>query len=146
MFGGNKLDLAIISDIHSGDKSKLQNLKNSSIIPSERVLTVDEYVEKREADIEDIMGKLYFEIVNRCYGLTGSKALREIDGSRRVVEEVATQIESYNRTESRFIDFDHLTPAIYLLEHSAEFRSHPEYKSTLHRFSLIFQKLNKFLP
>lgn len=75
LFGGNKLDVAVLTDFHQGDKAKVRDLK-TRLVRDGRVFTADAYAGQTEADIEDIIGRAnYVELVNKCYGLEVSRRL-----------------------------------------------------------------------
>ncbi len=105
------------------------------------------YVDRDEADIEDLLGRsLYITLVNVCYSLPEKKILpqeKPADAPIRVLKEV----ERYFATlPPRFEEFDHYTPASFLVEHASELRDNlPDMDQALDRFEELFEGLNKLL-
>lgn len=150
LFGGNRLDLSVVSDFHHGDKNRLRALRDSKIIPSERVLTADAYAGQEEADIEDILGRdFYFALVNHAYALPPAEALR-IDGEAkyvtRVVEDVESHFQRLASDAGPVTEFDHFLPSSWLVENSGQARSFKGYDAALQRFEVLFRDLNAMLP
>ncbi len=76
LFGGNKLHVAVLTDFHSGDKKKVNSLRDLTILRAGHVFSADQYAGAAEADIEDILGRdFYAGLVNAAYGLTGTSTL-----------------------------------------------------------------------
>ena len=68
LFGGTKLHIAVFTDYHMGQKSKIRTLKESELLRAGHVFSAEMYVDQAEADIEDILGRqLYIALVNKCY-------------------------------------------------------------------------------
>lgn len=149
LFGGNKLNLAVVSDYHQGDKTRLKNLRESKIIPSERVITVEKYVNQPEADIEDMLGReFYISLVGECYGikeqlLSSKMALN--GSSMRVTEQIKSCFEELKVSQSDLPPYDHYRPAAFLLEHADLARKLPGYDDALTRFNYLNKDLNDFL-
>lgn len=148
-FAGNELDIAVFTDFHSGDKGKVNNLRELELLGDGRVFSANNFVEGHdEADIEDMIGRdLYVELINRCYALEDAKKLplqKSNDAYIRVVEEVEEHFRTVV-TEGDFFD-DHLRPAIYLMEHENEFQDANGLCTALNRFEQFFKKVNALLP
>ena len=145
LFGGNKLHIAVLSDFHTGDKAKLRDLRYSELLQENHVFFATDFAEQEEADIEDMIGmKLYSELVNRCYGLKGSKQLSASrTDTQRVIEHAKAHFRS---TATEGPEFDHLSPAVYLLEHETDFRSAQGHEEAITRFEKFFQAVNQLLP
>ena len=74
LFAGNHLNVSILTDFHQGDKSKVRDLERHEMLASNRVFTVTQFINKSEADTEDLIGwALYRKVINRCYGLKKGK-------------------------------------------------------------------------
>src|SRR5207244_1911928 len=77
LFGGNRLHVAVLTDLAQGQKRKIRDLRESKLLRDGHVLTADTYAGKAEADIEDLLGDVaYTDLVNQCYGLTGKNKLK----------------------------------------------------------------------
>lgn len=147
LFGGNKLHIAALTDFAHGEKSKVQRLRDNALLKAGHVFTVDSYTGQPEADVEDMLGRsLYAALVNKCYKLPKTRAVPSVmprDGSVRVVKDVERHFATLPATVP---EFDHYTPATYLIEHSAELVSElPEVDAALDRFETLFIDLNVLL-
>ena len=143
LFGGHHLKVAILTDLHQGDKRQVQALQEHQLLAANRVFTAPQFTDKTEADTEDLIGwNLYRKIVNLCFDLKKTKRLpqKQPNGtSQRVTETVQ---EHFRTVATEGAEFDHLSPAIYLLEHESRFRDDPNIGPTLDRFEELFQAIN----
>jgi hypothetical protein len=149
LFGGNNLNIAVLTDYASGQRKKVEDLKkNAQIRDSSRVLLATDFVTLPEADIEDLFPRpLYLRLVDSVYQIPSSKSLEKNlsdSGEKRVVKDVEAY---FNVNHDIGPEFDHYVPAHWLL-------THPEWIKTnevaladgLNRFESIFKKLASFLP
>ena len=147
LFSANALHVAVLTDLHTGDKRKVEQLRNSGLLEAGHVFTADQFIEQTEADIEDLLGRgIYTALVNRCYKLKGPKRLpnsRPDDAPTLVLEEVKRHFQI---VATEVLEFDHLSPAIYLLEHESEFANFPGLEDVLGRFEKLFHMVNSLLP
>ena len=146
LFAGQHLDVAVFTDFHQGDKATVRTLRGSELLDANRVFTADQFAGQGEADTEDMIGwELYARVVNRCYGLGSGEALPSTQPhvpSGTVLEAV----ESHFRTVATSgPEFDHLTPANFLLEHRDEFSNGPGVEFALEHFESLFETLNDLL-
>ncbi len=75
LFGGNKLDVAILVDFSEGQKKKVRSLKESILLKKGHVFSAEMYTDQDEADIEDLLGRsFYVTLVNKCYSLGDSNS------------------------------------------------------------------------
>lgn len=149
LFGGNKLNLAVVSDFHHGDKSKLRALRESQIIPSERVLTAEVYANQSEADVEDLLGKeFYCALIDRTYTLTGPDSVsspKVWSADERIVKAVENHLSKDEGQPTASVVFDHFRPAEWLVENAAEARKFTGYVAALTRFERLFHDLNSMI-
>ena len=76
LFGGNKLHVAVLTDISKKQKPKIERLRESRLLKEGHVFTVANFCEKSEADIEDLLSpNLFIDIVNQAYHLADGHAL-----------------------------------------------------------------------
>lgn len=143
LFSGNNLNVAVLTDYHSGDKTKIEKLKSLKILEESRIITSDMYLDKKESDIEDLLGKDFFTgLVNKTYSLTGKRVIKITDeefNNTRINELINLKLPS------DIENCEHLTPALYLLEHSSEFET--EFRAqgdAIEIFEKIFKTLNSF--
>lgn len=144
LFGGNEINIAVITDFRSGLKGKIKSL--TELYRLIGVFTVNSYLGQAEADIEDLLGReFYFALVNRCYNLSDEYTLnpKKEPKNLRVVKEVE---EHFRTLPPDFPEFDHYTPAAYLVENGKDLRNElPGLNCALDRFEQLFKDLNKLL-
>ncbi len=147
LFAGNDLHVAVFTDFHKGDKRKVDELRNSGLLQAGHVFSADEFVDQNEADIEDMLGRVfYIDLVNQCYNLTNGKRLPDSppqDAFGLVLEEVKQHFRVVATDGS---EFDHLSPAVYLIEHESEFINQETITLILSRFEKLFKSINGLLP
>jgi len=147
LFSTQPLNIAVFSDFHFGDKNEIERLRKGDLLKKGQVLTAEAYAGKSEADVEDMIGRpMYVRLVNKAYGLTGAQALRESPNDQstgRVLEEVE---QHFRLLPPGAPEFDHFTPAAFLMEHGAQFKGTPELEQALARFDRLFADFNAMLP
>lgn len=119
LFSGNAIKIAVLSDQALGDNKKVGAMKKSDILEAGHFYTMADFLERAEADIEDIFDpELFATIVNKCYGLVDAnkltvKKLKDADAS---TERLLKQVEATFRLMPESIPmFDHFTPAAWLI-------------------------------
>lgn len=147
LFRANKLNVAILTDFHKGDKNKVRNLKESELLRKGHVFSAEMYTGEDESDIEDIIGRhTYIALVNQCYGLHNGEALpdgKPYTASKLVVSEVE---EHFRSLPTGAPIFDHYRPASFLAENSTKLKKNfPELDGALCRFEKLFKDLNLLL-
>lgn len=147
LFGAHHLHVAVFTDYTQGDKAEVRSLRERGILRDGHVLTADMYVEgQAEADIEDLLGwSFYVDLVNRTYDLQGQNKLPEIrppDGDARVLKAVE---DHFKLLPPEVEEFDHLRPAMYLMENKSDFSVAPGIEDALTCFEASFTSLNGFL-
>lgn len=138
----------MLTDFHEGDKKKVRTLRESNLMKEGHVFSAESYAGQDEADLEDVIGRsTYVALINKCYGLKRPRAFlakKPADASTRVAKEVE---DAFAVMPPEIPNFDHYTPALYLMEHSAELRdSLPGFDAALDRFEVLFRDLNALLP
>jgi predicted ATP-dependent endonuclease of OLD family len=147
LFGAQGLQVAVLADWSEGDKATVRSLRERSLLRDGRILTADMLLDgRKEADVEDLLGRrFYIELVNRAYSLgTGNKlkTTKAKDAPERVVKEV----ESHFKTlPSSVPEFDHYTPAEYLVLNRGNLTGVPGLDAALDVFEALFVQLNAFL-
>lgn len=146
LFGGKGIHVAALTDLGHGDRNKVQRLRESELLRAGHVLTVDTYADQPEADIEDVLGRTFFvDLVRRTYGLDKKHQLpksRQEKSPVRVVKEVESHFAALPTTVD---NFNHFTPAAYLVEHSGELADLPDVDAALDRFEALFSDLNALI-
>ncbi len=150
LFGGNKLDVAVLADQTKKDLKKIEELRRSEILKSGRVWTISDFTGKAELDIEDLFApELFVSIVNAAYQLPTSRALtpaslEAADPSVRLVQKTEA---AFRVLPDTFPTYDHFTPAAWLTRNLTvlDGDSGP-IGSTLNRAEKLFSALNAALP
>ena len=150
LFGGNKLDVAVLADQTKKDLKKIEELRRSEILKSGRVWTISDFTGKAESDIEDLFApELFVSIVNAAYQLPTSRALtpaslEAADPSVRLVQKTEA---AFRVLPDTFPTYDHFTPAAWLTRNLTvlDGDSGP-IGSTLNRAEKLFSALNAALP
>ena len=105
------------------------------MLAANRVFTATQFTGKSAADTEDLVGwDLYRKVVNRCYGLKKDKKLpkKQPDGPNATVAETVRIHFQTVATDGR--EFDHLSPAMFLLENAGRLQNHPGTETALENF------------
>lgn len=146
LFAGNRLNVAVITDFHEGEKGHVRSLRESDILKSGHVLSVESYASQEEADVEDLLGRdLYLDVVADVYELKAKQRppkKKPADASERVVKEVE---EHFKTLPPEIREFDHFAPAVALVERAEQFRQSAGYHAALDRFEALFREVNKLL-
>lgn len=151
LFSGKQLHVASLSDYSAGDKKKLENLRNSRLLHSDRVMTFADILGLLEADVEDIFDReIYVEIVNGTLGLKGKAALSvaKLDASASNETRLLKQMENACKLlPVGTPEFDHYSPADWLARHpqTLDGDSSPV-QGTLDRAEKVFKFVNGKLP
>ena len=150
LFAGNKLHIAVLTDIAQGQKGKVESLRRNRLLGSGHVLTAAEFCNQQEADVEDILGEPpYLDLVNHAFGLGGNSALSSaaLAATGEKSQRVLRRVEAAMRVLASAPEFDHYIPAWWLIQHP-DFLSpqSSELKAALDRFEALFKRLNGLLP
>lgn len=150
LFGGNNLNIAVLCDYGSGDKAKVERLRQSQILKTGRVLTATDFTGKNESDVEDFFdASFYCNLVSKAIGLeeshilTSEKAKAAGNGTPRLVK----QVEAFCKTlPADLPEFGHYLPAEFLLRHPELLDNESsEVIQSIDRFEAVFKELNRFL-
>jgi len=147
LFSGKIRNIAVLTDMGSGDKSKVKKLREHELLKAGRVLSADEYANQDEADVEDLLGRAaYVELVKQCYDLAPSELLPDAKPEKAPIRCVK-EVEDHMRLVTSKPEFDHFMPAQYLFENTRRLASElPEWNIALDRFEALFKELNVLLP
>ncbi len=146
LFGGNRLNVAVLSDIANGDKTKIENLKKANILKAGHFYTCADFTTGSEADVEDLIdADLFVEILNGAYKpptakLVTTASLTAAAPTPRVVKKAEAL---FKLMPASVVEFDHFAPARWLLENpSALDANTPAVNGTLDRFEAVFKAFN----
>ena len=150
LFGGNKLNVAVLSDIAKGEVTKIEKLRRSDIMKAGQFFTVADFVDQAEADIEDLFGAdLFVEMLNGAYNppaahlVTVDKLTQVDSGTPRLVKKAETL---FKLMPAEVPEFDHFGAAQWILRNPAILETDSEAVTlTIARAEKIAQTLNKLL-
>lgn len=149
LFGGNRVNVAVLSDIANGDKTKIENLKKADILKAGHFHTCADFCGQTEADVEDLFDPdLFVEVLNGAYKPPADKVVTA-DG----LAAAATTPRIVKKAEALFKlmpasvnEFDHFGPARWLLENPAVLDADtPAIAATLDRAEAVFKAFNELL-
>ncbi|MGJ0426467.1 AAA family ATPase [Methylocystis sp.] len=151
LFGGNHLNIAVLSDHGSGDKRKIEDLRKSEVLKAGHFYTVVDFLDQAEGDIEDLLApELFVEILNKAYEVPTRKLLTvELlkAADNQTVRQVKQAEAAFRLMPQSVADFDHFAPASWLIRHPEVLEADTEaIKTTLQRAERVFDAFNKLLP
>jgi len=147
LFGGHHLHVAVLTDLVAGEISTVRSLREDRLLREGHVLTADMFLDgQKEADTEDLLGRgLYKSLVNAAFNLPVAQQLIRMsapDAPVRVVDEIE---DHFKLLPFDAPEFDHFSPAAYLIEHRSDFEGDTEIDAAINRFERVFETLNAFL-
>lgn len=150
LFGGNKLNIAVLCDYGHGDKGKIERLKQSQILKTGQIWTVADFTGKAESDIEDLFHPdIYITLVNKVYSLSGTNRIdkHKLAQVQPQSERLVKLVEGVFKTMPPEVpEFDHFTPADCLLRHPEFLEGESEeVQQTLDTCERVFTAINGLL-
>lgn len=149
LFGGNQINVAVLSDIANGDKTKIENLKKAEILKSGHFFTCADFAGQAEADVEDLFeADLFVEMLNGAYQLPSENAvsttsLLAAHATPRMVKKAEALFKLLPESVA---DFNHFAAARWLLENPSVLDANtPPVNATLDRFEAMFKTFNALL-
>ncbi len=143
LLGANQLNVAVLMDISSKDIQRVDNLKENGYLGKKSVLTFGEFINKKDADIEDLFEEaFYLKLVNAPYKARISNSIKAADikvGSPRIVLRIGAVLSTLGVPH-----FNHYLPSSYLLQNQAALADKIA-ESTTDAASEIFTALNKLV-
>lgn len=119
MFAGNALHVAVLSDQAQGDKRKVEEMKRSQVLQAGHFYTMADFLNRAEADIEDIFEpELFATILNSTYNLEGDNELtaQKLKNAASGTDRLVKQAEAvFAVMQADVPEFDHFTPAAWLI-------------------------------
>lgn len=150
LFGGNRINVAVLSDIANGDKTKIENLKKANILQSGHFYTCADFVAQSEADVEDLLdADLFVDILNGAYNPPAAKLVTtaSLSSAAPTPRNVKKAEALFNFMPASVAEFDHFGPSRWLLEHPSVLdEDTPSINATLDRFEAVFNAFNALLP
>lgn len=149
LFGGNRINIAVLSDIANGDKTKIENLKKADILKSGHFYTCSDFTTQAEADVEDLFeAELFVEMLNGAYKPPTASAVTK-DGliaaapTPRIVKKAEAL---FKLMPAEVAEFSHFGASRWLLENPSVLDADtPAINATLDRFEQVFKAFNQLL-
>jgi energy-coupling factor transporter ATP-binding protein EcfA2 len=145
LFGANNLNIAVLCDLASGDKSKIEKLRKSQVLKANQLFTAADFTGKSESDIEDFLHpELFVRLLNKAYSLSkkNSLSVAKLDAELST-ERIVKKAEAAFRTMPQDVqEFDHFYPSDWLIRNPAFLVDSPELEETLDRFEEAFKAIN----
>lgn len=149
LFGGNRINMAVLSDIANGDKTKVENLKKADILKAGHFFTCADFTGQTEADVEDLFeADLFVEMLNGAYrpptaNLVTTTNLMAANPTPRIVKKAETL---FKLMPASVVEFDHFCASRWLLENPSVLDvDTPAVNATLDRFETVFKAFNALL-
>jgi predicted ATP-dependent endonuclease of OLD family len=149
LFGGNQINVAVLSDIANGDKTKIDNLKKADILKAGHFYTCSDFTNQAEADVEDLFdADLFVEMLNGAYkppvaNMVTKDALMAAAPTPRVVKKAEAL---FRLMPASVAEFDHFGASRWLLENPSVLDADtPAVRATLDRFEEVFKAFNALL-
>ena len=136
------LNVAVLIDFQKKDQQFVENLYKSKLLKKQNVLTIADYIEGSEADIEDMFDpELYLKLVNSEFN--SSLSLSDLPMTHpRILNRLEQHLES--TPLSGGVPFNHYRPARYFSENTGLLGAELS-DATLDRFQKAFDELNQLL-
>ncbi|MDP3615349.1 MAG: AAA family ATPase, partial [Rubrivivax sp.] len=119
LFGGNRINVAVLSDIANGDKSKIDNLKKANILKAGHFYTCADFTTQAEADVEDLFeAELFVEMLNGAYKppSTHTVTAASLVGASTTPRIVKKAEALFRLMPAQVSEFDHFGAARWVLE------------------------------
>ena len=149
LFGGNNINVAVLSDVANSDKKKIDAVKKEQILKAGHFFTAADFTGQMEADVEDIFTpELFAEILNGAYSPPpGKEVSKDALISAAQTERIVKKAEAlFMLMPPEVSEFDHFTPARWLLENGELLDADsPAVCATLDRAEAVFKAFNKLL-
>ena len=150
LFAGNALRIAILSDQAVGDRKKVEDLKRSEVLKVGYFYTMADFLDRAEADIEDMFEpNLFAAMLNDAYQLqdaaklTADKLKTADQGTERLIKQAEAAFKIMPETVTML---DHFTPAAWLIRNSKFLDGKSvSVTTTLSRAEKIFETYNGLL-
>ena len=145
LLGSQKqMNVVTLIDFQAKDRQVIENMWRRKLVQKKQVLTYAEFVDTKEADIEDVLGTtFYLELVNAEYAGALDKQIKgQKLGSKHPRITVRLDEHFAQNPLSGGVTFNHYRPARYLAEKIGELEVPP---NVLERFERICRAVNERL-
>lgn len=131
---GSQLKIAVVLEVSTGGSQRVASLVQKGIIAGERLISLTEFTQTAEADIEDLFEPDFYVNLVKLSGAVQEKVALPAAGGR-ILKRIETAV---NRS------FNHYQPAQYLLAHQVELLKSIN-AATLDRFEGLIKRANALL-
>jgi hypothetical protein len=149
LFGGNRINLAVLSDIANGDKTKIENLKRADILKAGHFYTCADFTGQAEADVEDLFDPdLFVEMLNGAYKPPAANVVTTANlAAAATTPRIVKKAEAlFKLMPASVAEFDHFGAARWLLENPVVLDANtPAVTATLDRAEAVFKAFNDLL-
>lgn len=136
------LNVAVLIDYQKKDKQRIENLYKTKLLKQNQVLTYADFLNGKEADIEDMFNPaFYLRLVNGEFGISLKVGDLPKDPPR-----IVRRLEDYFKDNPlpNNVKFNHYRPALYFSKNVQSLETALT-DSQLNRFQEAFDVLNKLL-
>ena len=136
------LNVAVLIDFQKNDQQSIENLYKGKLLKKKKVLTYADFVENKEADIEDMFDPaFYLKLVNRTFG--SCVALADLpENHPRILRRLEEYLQKNPLPKNEI--FNHYRPARYFSENIRCLGDELS-EQELDRFEKAFKALNTLL-
>lgn len=150
LFGGNRMNLAVLSDIGKGDANKIEKLKREEILKAGHFYTAADFAGQPEADVEDLLDPaLYIDILNAAYKVpaTHTVTIEKLRNADKSTPRIVKQAEAlFKLMPPEVPEFGHWRAAEWLLKHPELLDADTDaVKATLDKAEKVFAAFNALL-
>ena len=149
LFSGQNLHIAALTDFARGDRKKHDNLQRSGLLQGDRLKTFATVLGAEEADVEDIFSPAtYSALINAAFRLNDAEraSAEGLAAADDKTTRLVKQAEAHFRTLSpETPEFDHYTPADWLIRNPAFLSEAPGAEATLERADKVIAAVNGML-
>ena len=139
-----RMNIATLIDFQEKDRQAIENIWRRKLIQKKQVLTYADFVDARDADVEDVIGTaFYLELVNAEYAAALGEPVAEKDLKSKHPR-ITVRLEEHfaENPLSSGVTFNHYRPARYLAEKVGDLTVPP---AVLDRFERICSAVNERL-
>jgi hypothetical protein len=119
LFSGARLHIAALTDFAQGDKRKIEAMRQSQLLGTDRLMTFADLLGLPEADVEDIFSReTYIKIVNATLDLKAPNTITvtKLDATANGTSRLLKQMENACKLlPPECAEFDHYSPADWLI-------------------------------
>ena len=139
------MNICTLLDIQDKDSQLVEDLYKSKILKKKQVLTYADFLNSKEADIEDLFDKkFYLELVSKEYEKQLEKTIKVAEINKKIPRILVALDKYFENNPLKSGEFGHYRPARYFTENIGELWPQIE-DSNKEVFVKLFSQLNKLL-